>query len=87
MSFDKFALAFQKLFLNDKMYNYTKKKLGTWQFVKVYILVNFIIQKFERLKIKHFSQFFWCEVNMRELRAFILKKVQEEDTLIILLSA
>ena len=51
--------SFPKLFLNDKIYSYTKKKLfGTWQFGKIDVLVNFIIQKFARLKSKHFSQFF-----------------------------
>ena len=49
-----FFFNFTKLqFLNDKIYSYTKKKLfGTWQF-------DFIIQKFARLKSKHFTQFFW----------------------------
>ena len=49
-----FFFNFTKIqFLNDKIYSYTKKKLfGTWQF-------DFIIQKFARLKSKHFSQFFW----------------------------
>ena len=56
-----FFFNFTKLqFLNDKIYSYTKKKLfGTWQFGKIDVLVNFIIQKFARLKSKHFSQFFW----------------------------
>ena len=63
--------------MNDKIYSYTKKKLfGTWQFGKIDVLINFIIQKFARLKSKQFSQFFWQEVNMRGLRAFILQKVQ-----------
>jgi hypothetical protein len=31
---------------------------------------------FARLKSKHFSQFFWWEVNLRGLRALILQKVQ-----------
>ena len=58
-------------------YSYTQKKLfGTWQFGKIDVLVNFITQKFQRLKSKHFSQFFWWEVNLRGLRAFILQKVQ-----------
>ena len=41
-----FFFNFTKLqFLNDK--SYTKKKLfGTWQFGKIDVLVNFIIQKF-----------------------------------------
>ena len=52
--------SFPKLFLNDKVYSYTKKKLfGPWQFVKIDVLINFIIQEFARLKSKHFSQFFW----------------------------
>ena len=39
-----------------------KKNLyGTWQFGKIDVLVNFIIQKFARLKSKHFSQFFWWQ--------------------------
>ena len=79
-----FFFNFTKLqFLNDKIYSYTKKKLfGTWQF-------DFIIQKFARLKSKHFSQFFWWEVNLRGLRAFMLQKVQASvvKRLIILLSA
>ena len=53
-----------------------KKLFGTWQFGKIGVLVNFIIQKFARLKSKHFSQFFWLEVNLRGLRAFILQRVQ-----------
>ena len=48
-----FFFNFTKLqFLNDKIYSYTKKLSGTWQF-------DFIIQIFARLKSKHFSQFFW----------------------------
>ena len=60
MSFDKFLLAvesrdlsqaiirvssFQKLFLNDKVYSYTKKNylVPLW-----HVLVNFIIQLWER---------------------------------------
>ena len=35
-----------------------KKLFGTWKFGKIDDLVNFIIQKFARLKSKHFSQFF-----------------------------
>jgi len=90
MSFDKFILAvesrdpsqadksiirvpsFPKLFLNDKIYSYTKKTTS----LVFDVLVNFIIQKFTRLKSKHFSQFFWWEVNLRGLRAFILQNVQ-----------
>ena len=48
-------------------------KWANWQ--NLY-LFNFIIQKFAGLKSKHFSQFFWCKVNLRGLRAFILQKVQ-----------
>jgi hypothetical protein len=51
--------SFPKLFLNDTIHSYTKKIFGTWQFGKINALVNFIIQKFARLKNKHFSQFFW----------------------------
>ena len=68
MSFGKFLLAvesrdlsqadksiirlssFSKLFLNDKIYSYIRK---TWQFGKIDSLVDFIIQKIERLKSKH----------------------------------
>ena len=89
MSFDKFLLAVESRDLSqaDKsiirvscflilqkfwMIKFTvipKKLFGTWQFY-------FIIQKFARLKSKHFSQFFWWEVNLRRLRPFILQKVQ-----------
>jgi hypothetical protein len=52
--------SFPKLFLNDKIHSYTKKKLfGTWKLSKIDDLVNFITQEFGRLKSKHFSQFFW----------------------------
>ena len=37
---------------------------------------QFSKQPFARLKSKHFSQFFWWEVNLRGLRGFILQKVQ-----------
>ena len=48
--------SFPKLLLNDKIYSYTKKNylFGTWQFGKIDVSVNFIIQKFARLKSKHF---------------------------------
>ena len=37
--------SFPKLFLNDKIYSYTKKKLfGAWQFGKIDVVVNFIVQ-------------------------------------------
>ena len=75
--------------MNDKICNYTKrgrhnnydlqlykKKLfGTWQFGKIDVLV---IQKFARLKSKHFSQFFWWEVNLKRLRAFIFCFAKEK---------
>jgi hypothetical protein len=32
-----------------------KNLFGTWQFGKIDVLVNLLIQKFK----KHFSQFFW----------------------------
>ena len=72
-----------------------KKIFGTCQF-------DFVTQTFARSKSKHFSQFFWWEVNLRGLRAFIFQKVQasvverqkrrlfnfgKEDTHIILFSA
>ena len=37
---------------------------------------QFSKQSFARLKSKHFPQFFWWKVNLRELRGFILQKVQ-----------
>ena len=56
--------------------SYTKKKLfGTWQFGKIDVLVNIINKKFPSLNSKQFSQFFWGDLNLRELRAFILRKV------------
>ena len=33
---------------------YQKKIFGTWQFVKIDVLANFIIQKFAFIKSKHF---------------------------------
>ena len=72
-----FYFNFTKLqFLNDTIYSYTKKLFGTWQFGKIDVLVNFIIQKVSRLKSKQFSQFFWWKVNLRGLGAMILQKVQ-----------
>ena len=69
--------SFPSRVIGSRTLNYTKKKLfGTWQFGKIDVLVNFMIWKFARLKSKHFSQFFWWEVNLRRLRAFILQKVQ-----------
>ena len=53
------VFSFPKLFLNDKIDSYNKKNLCvTSQFGKIDVLVNFIIQKYARLKSKHFSQFF-----------------------------
>ena len=118
MSFNKFLLAvesrdltqadksiirvssFPKLFLNDKIYSYTKNNyLALGNLAK---LMFWSILSFKNLQ----DQFFWWEVNLRGLRAFILQKVQasvverqkkkfcypslsfgKEDTLIILLSA
>ena len=37
---------------------------------------QFSKQLFARLKSKHLAQFFWWKVNLRELRGFILQKVQ-----------
>ena len=37
---------------------------------------QFSKQSFVRLKSKHLAQFFWWKVNLRELRGFILQKVQ-----------
>jgi hypothetical protein len=74
MSFDRFLLAVESRDISqaDKIIirvssfpNFTKlqflnyKLFGTWQFGKIDVLVNSIIQKFARLKSKHFSQFFW----------------------------
>ena len=92
MSFDRFLLAvewsisswreyyksvfffnFTKPFLNDKIYSYTKKKT-IW---------HLAICQNARLKSKIFSQFFWWEVNLRGLRAFILQKVQASSLLSI----
>ena len=61
--------------MNDMIYGYIKTKLfGTWQFGKIDVLVNFIIQKVflvrcipERIERIHFSE---------SLRGFILQKVQ-----------
>ena len=92
MSFDNFLLAvesrdlsqadksiirlsfFPKLFFNNKVYSYTQNNY--YLALLWYVLVNFFIQKFARWKSKHFFQFFWWEVNLRGLRAFILQKVQ-----------
>ncbi len=69
-----FFFNFTKLqFLNDKIYSYNKNnylalanlaKLMFWSIL------------FARLKSKHFSQFFWWELNLMGLRALILQKVQ-----------
>ena len=53
----------------------SKKLFGAWQFGKIDVLFNFIIQKSASLKSNQFSQFFCWEVNLRGLRAFILQKV------------
>ena len=46
-----------------------KKLFGTWQF-------DFIIINLARSKSKQFSQFFWWDLDVRKLWAFILQKVQ-----------
>ena len=91
MSFDRFLLAVESRDIsqadkriirvssfsilqnfNSWMIKFTaipKKLFGNWQF-------DLIIQKFARMKSKHFSPFFWWNVNLRGLRAFILQKVQ-----------
>jgi hypothetical protein len=60
-------------FLNDKIYSYNKKNyLALANLAKL----MFWSISFARLKSKHFSQFFWWEVNLKGLRALILQKVQ-----------
>jgi hypothetical protein len=44
--------------LNDKLQLHPKNQFGTWQFGRIDVFVNFIIQKFASLKSKQFSQFF-----------------------------
>ena len=56
------------LLFNDKIYSYIYQKknyFGTWQFGMIDGMVNFIVQKFTRLKSKHFSQFFLWEVQVQ----------------------
>jgi hypothetical protein len=48
--------SFPKLFLNDKIYSFTKKNY--FALGKIDVLVDLIIQNFATLKSKHFSQFF-----------------------------
>ena len=43
---------------------------------KTYLALGNLILSFKDLKSKHFSQFFWWNVNLRGLREFILQKVQ-----------
>ena len=90
MSFDRFLLTVESRDLSQadtsiirvssfsilQKFNFWMIKFGTWQFGKIDVLANFIIQKFATLKSLHFSQFFWWEVNLRVLRAFILQRVQ-----------
>ena len=61
---------FTKLqFLNNKIYSYTKNNylaLGNLVFWSISSL---------KTKSKHLSQFFWWEINLRELRGFILQKI------------
>ena len=59
------------LCLNNWGLNFLQNDLA-----KIDALVNFIIQKFARLKSKQFSHFFWWEIYLRALRAFILQKDQ-----------
>ena len=58
MSFDRFLLAVESRDLSqaDKK-SYTKKLFGTWQFGKIEVFVNFIIQKFARSKSSIFFSF------------------------------
>ena len=44
--------------MNDKIYSYTQKKtFGSWQFVKISVLVNFIIHKSKSTHLNSLSQF------------------------------
>ena len=64
---------FYKTSIFDKMYSYTKKNylaLGNLAKLMFWSIL------FARLKSKYFSQFLWWEVNLRELKALILQKVQ-----------
>ena len=67
--------SFPKLFLLIKftVYQITICHLTSWQ---NWCFCLFYHSKIASLKSKHFSHFFWWEVNLRGLRAFILKKVQ-----------
>ena len=51
--------------------NLSENSCHFWKFAQ------FSKQSFARLKSKHFSQFFWWEVNLRGLRGLILQKVQD----------
>ena len=68
------CLLSQSCVMGSRTVNHTIKKtiwhLAIWQ--------NWCFGQFyhARLKSKHFSQFFWWEVNLRGLRAFILQNVQ-----------
>ena len=65
-----FFFNFTKLqFLNNKIYSYTKNN-----YLALGNLVFWSISSF-KTKSKHLSQFFWWEVNLRELRGFILQKI------------
>ena len=78
------------------------KLFGTWQFGKIDVFVNFIIQKFARLKSKQFTQFFWWGVKSERIESIYFAEnsgltekevllpftqLGKEDTIIILLSA
>ena len=56
-------------FLNNKIYSYTKNN-----YLALGNLVFWSISSF-KTKSKHLSQFFWWEINLRELRGFILQKI------------
>ena len=65
-----FFFNFTKLqFLNNKIYSYTKNN-----YLALGNLVFWSISSF-KTKSKHLSQFFWWEINLRELRGFILQKI------------
>jgi hypothetical protein len=54
----------------------TTKDHFEWKSLSFREFAQFSKQSFLRLKSKHFSQFFWWELNLRGLRGFILQKVQ-----------
>ena len=65
-----FFFNFTKLqFLNNKIYSYTKNN-----YLALGNLVFWSISSFKTIS-KRLSQFFWWEINLRELRGFILQKI------------